>query len=92
VGLIRPSTVAVAALIDSSALYHAFLRHDLDQSAAVVRFLVAVPVSAAMLAMLRAITAPYRGPGRTIRAVAERLDTPQRRSTDRPGDQHADQQ
>jgi hypothetical protein len=82
VALARPSTVAVAVLIDSPALYDAFVQHTLDQSAALVRFLIAVPVSAAMLAVLRAITAPYRRPGRTIRAVAERLDAPDRRSAD----------
>jgi hypothetical protein len=72
--LARPSTVALAALLASSALFHAFARHDLDPSVAVLRFLIAVPVSAAMLAVLRAVTHAYRHPGPAIRAVAERLD------------------
>jgi hypothetical protein len=73
--LARPSTVALAAVIDSSALWHAFVQHDVTPSAALVRFLVAVPVSAAMLGLLRAVTEPYRRSGPTIRAVAERMDT-----------------
>lgn len=73
--LARPGTMALAAAIDSPALWHAFVEHDLAPSTALLRFLIAVPVSAAMLAVLRALTAPYRRPQSTIRAVAERLDT-----------------
>jgi hypothetical protein len=80
-GLTRPSTVALAALVDSPALWHAFVRHDLSASTAMLRFLIAVPVSAAMLAVLRAVTESYRRPGRPIRVVAARLDDQDRRST-----------
>jgi hypothetical protein len=64
----------VAALIDSPALWHAFVRHDMTASTALLRFLLAVPASALMLGLLRSVTAAYRRPGRPIRAVAERLD------------------
>jgi hypothetical protein len=73
--LARPGTLAVAAAIASPALWHAFVRQDLPPSTALLRFLIAVPVSAAMLALLRALTASYRQPEPPIRAVAERLDT-----------------
>ena len=82
----RPSTVALATLMDSSALWHAFVRHDVAASTALVRFLIAVPVSAAMLAILRTVTDPYRRPGPTIRAVAERLDGPDDRRTEQSGE------
>jgi hypothetical protein len=81
--LARPGTLALAAAIDSPALWHAFVAHDLTASTALLRYLVAVPVSAAMLAALRALTAPYRQPEPPIRAVAERLDT---RPEPPPGD------
>jgi hypothetical protein len=73
--LARPGALALAVAIDSPALWHAFVAHDLSASTALLRFLIAVPVSAAMLAVLRALTAPYHRPEQPIRAVAERLDT-----------------
>jgi hypothetical protein len=74
--LSRPSTLALAAAIDAPALWHAFALHDLPESTALLRYLIAVPVSAVMLAVLRALTTPYRKPAEApaIRAVAERLD------------------
>jgi hypothetical protein len=66
--LARYSTLMVAALIASPALWHAFVRQDLDPQEALTRFLIAVPVSALMLALLRGLTAGYgrdrRGPKR----------------------------
>ena len=57
--LIRPGTLLFAALISGPALWHAFVQHDLDASSALERFLIAVPVSAFMLAGLRSVTASY---------------------------------
>jgi hypothetical protein len=69
-----PATLALAVAIAAPALWHAFVVQDLPPSTALLRFLIAVPVSAAMLAVLRALTAPYRRPPERIQAVAERLD------------------
>jgi hypothetical protein len=55
-----PSTLLLAALIDSSALYHAFVLQDLDPASAMTRYLIAVPVSALMIAGLRFITRGYQ--------------------------------
>jgi hypothetical protein len=58
--LARYSTLLVAALIASPALWHAFVVHDLDSVEALTRFLIAVPVAAIMLALLRGLAAGYR--------------------------------
>jgi hypothetical protein len=73
-GLASPSTLLLAAAIDSPAIWHATVTQDLSGSAALVRFLIAVPVSAVMLAILRGMTASYRHKETPIKAVAERLD------------------
>jgi len=57
--LIRPSTVLVAAGISVPALWHAAVAGDLDPTVAMERFLIAVGVAAALLAVVRAVTAPY---------------------------------
>ena len=58
--LARWSTLIVAALIASPALWHAFVQQDMDYPAALTRYLIAVPVSALMLAVLRAMADGYR--------------------------------
>jgi hypothetical protein len=58
--LARWSTLIVAALITSPALWHAFVRQDMDYQTALTRFLIAVPVSALMLAVLRGMAEGYR--------------------------------
>jgi hypothetical protein len=72
--LVRPGALVLAAAIDAPAIYHAAVVHDLPGSTALLRFLIAVPVAAGMLAVLRAMTTPYRQPDTRIHAVAERLD------------------
>jgi len=57
--LARWSTLLLAALMAGPALWHAFVQKDLDYVTALTRFLMAVPVSAVMLAMLRGVTARY---------------------------------
>jgi hypothetical protein len=54
------STLLLAALLDSPALYHAFVAHDMDYTAALIRYLIAVVVAAVMLALLRAMANGYR--------------------------------
>jgi hypothetical protein len=73
--LARPSTLALAALIDAPAIWHTAVAHDMPPSTALLRFLIAVPVSAAMLAILRGLTSRYEQPEPAIQVVAERLDT-----------------
>jgi hypothetical protein len=57
--LIRPSTVLLATAISGPVLWEAFVSHSVDPTTAMERFLIAVPVSAVMLAGLRALTASY---------------------------------
>jgi hypothetical protein len=68
------ATLAVAAAIDSPAIWHAAVVQDLDGMTALYRFLIAVPVAAIMLSILRAVTETYGRDARTIRARAQRLD------------------
>jgi hypothetical protein len=58
--LARYSTLIVAALLTSPALWHAFVQHDLGYPEAATRFLIAVPVAAIMLWILRGLAAGYR--------------------------------
>lgn len=73
-GLAEPSTLGLAALISAPALWHGFVQHDLDPQTALIRFLVAVPVSAIMLSVFRSVIAGYRPPPKSRRVTAERLD------------------
>jgi len=59
VALIRPSTLLLATGMSAPALYHATVAGDLSATAAMERFLLAVAVSAVLLAGLRAVTASY---------------------------------
>jgi hypothetical protein len=68
------STLWVAAAIDSPAIWHAAVVHDLDGMTALYRYLIAVPVAAVMLAVLRSVTETYGRGEQTIRAHAQRLD------------------
>jgi hypothetical protein len=72
--LARLSTLGLAAVIDAPAIWHAAVGHDLPGETALLRYLIAVPVSAAMLAVFRAMTASYHHREAPIRAVSERLD------------------
>jgi hypothetical protein len=56
----RVSTLVLAALIASPALWQALVTHQMDLTTALTRFLIAVPVSAVMLAMVRGVAAGYR--------------------------------
>jgi hypothetical protein len=76
-GLARPSTLLLAALLSSAALWHAFVGHDLDVTTALTRFLIAVPVSAAMLALLRWLASGSPAPPKPAEP-----STPARRTTD----------
>jgi hypothetical protein len=58
--LARFSTLLLATLMASPALYHAFVTHDLEPTTALIRFLIAVPVAAIMLAVVRVVTSGYQ--------------------------------
>ncbi|MGI5236641.1 hypothetical protein [Dactylosporangium sp. CA-139066] len=55
----RFSTLFLALVIASPALYAGFVTHQLDQKTALLRLLIAVPVAAVMLGIFRMITRGY---------------------------------
>jgi hypothetical protein len=67
-GMARFSTLLLAAAIASPALHAAFVKQTLDPQTALLRFLIAVPVAAIMLAVVRAVTRDY-GKDRPRRAA-----------------------
>lgn len=60
-GLIRPSVLLLATLLSAPAIYR-FAVGDLDVTAALTRYLVAVAIAAVMLAGLRLVTSGYGKP------------------------------
>ena len=56
--MIRPSVLLFALLLSAPALYR-YVLDQLDISAVLIRFLIAVPVAAILLAGLRFVTAGY---------------------------------
>jgi hypothetical protein len=71
----RFSTLFLALLIASPALYAGFVTHHLDAQTALLRLLIAVPVAAIMLGLFRMITRGYGEP----------RDEPHPRTTAPPG-------
>ena len=59
--MIRPSVLLFALLMSAPALYR-YLTDEVDISQVLIRFLIAVPIAAVLLAGLRFVTAGY---GRT---------------------------
>jgi hypothetical protein len=59
VALIRPTTLLLATAMSAPAIWHATVAGDLTPTVAMERFLLAVVVSAVLLAGLRALTASY---------------------------------
>lgn len=84
--LARFPTLLLATLMASPALYHAFVAHDLDPTTALIRFLIAVPVAAIMLAVVRALTSGYKRTKRSEPIHAEAVTgtplPPARRAND----------
>ncbi|WP_327008676.1 hypothetical protein OHA72_16350 [Dactylosporangium sp. NBC_01737] len=58
----RFSTLFLALLIASPALYATFVTHQLDLETGLLRLLIAVPVAAVMLAVFRLVTRDYGKP------------------------------
>jgi uncharacterized membrane protein (DUF106 family) len=55
----RFSTLLLAAVLASPALYEAFVVGDLDVSTALIRYLIAVIVAAVMLSLFRMVVRAY---------------------------------
>jgi hypothetical protein len=64
-------TLLLAAAIDSPALYGAFVTGTMDPMTALVRYLIAIVVSAIMLAMLRSMANGYLNTPKPAPAEAE---------------------
>ena len=86
--MIRPSVLLFALVISAPALYR-YVLDQLDVTAVLIRFLIAVPVAAVLLAALRFVTAGY---GRTEEEPAATMVSPAPiasaetiRDADRPG-------
>jgi hypothetical protein len=58
--LARWSTLLLALLLSGPALWQTFVLHELDYTSAGIRYLIAVPVSAIMLALLRGLAGGYQ--------------------------------
>jgi hypothetical protein len=70
--MIRPSVLLFALLISAPALYR-YVIDQLDITAVLIRFLIAVPVAAILMAALRFVTAGY---GKTEEVPAATVVTP----------------
>jgi hypothetical protein len=57
--MLRPSVLGLAILLSTPALWSAFATGSLGITTALIRFLIAVPVAALMLTLLRMVTAGY---------------------------------
>jgi membrane protein implicated in regulation of membrane protease activity len=57
--MLRPSVLALAVLLSTPALWSAFVAGSMGITSALIRFLIAVPVAALMLALLQLVTASY---------------------------------
>jgi hypothetical protein len=56
--MIRPSVLVFALLMSAPALYR-YVLDQLDVAALLIRFLIAVPIAAILLAAVRFVTAGY---------------------------------
>lgn len=70
--MIRPSVLLFALVMSAPALYR-YVTDELDISQVLVRFLIAVPIAAVLLAGLRFVTAGY---GRTEESGTPAQPTP----------------
>jgi hypothetical protein len=72
--VIRPSVLLFALVLSAPALYR-FVLDEVDVTQVLIRFLIAVPVAAVLLAALRFVTAGYGKTEEEQTAVtATRLD------------------
>jgi hypothetical protein len=57
--MLRPSVLGLAVLLSTPALWAAFVTGSMGITTALIRFLIAVPVAALMVTLLRMVTAGY---------------------------------
>lgn len=57
--MLRPSVLGLAIVLSTPALWSAFVAGSMGITSALIRFLIAVPVAALMLTLLRTVTAGY---------------------------------
>ncbi len=57
--MFRPSVLLLAIVLSAPAMWSGFVSQTMGATEALVRFLIAIPVAAVMLALLRAVTAGY---------------------------------
>jgi hypothetical protein len=80
-------TLLIAALLDSPALYQAFVQHDMDYTTALTRYLIAVVIAAIMVSMLKGLSSGWLRANEAAKTAdqAEAAEpNPARRSTDAP--------
>lgn len=58
--MFKPSVLMLALALSSTTLWSAFVSGSMSITAALIRFLIAVPVAAAMLLVLRMVTSSYQ--------------------------------
>ena len=79
--MIRPSVLLFALLMSAPAVYR-YVLDEIDVTEVLIRFLIAVPIAAILLAGLRFVTAGYgrtEEPGTPVRPTPDRgtgSDTP----------------
>jgi hypothetical protein len=76
--MFRFSTLGLAAAMSSPAFWQAFVTGSLDPTTALIRFLIAIPVAAILLALPRTVVRYYRRrqPVQPVQADASRTDRP----------------
>lgn len=57
--MFKPSTLLIAVVLSSTALWSGFVTGSMSVTSALIRFLIAVPVAAAMTFAFRMIVAGY---------------------------------
>ncbi|HEX2902196.1 MAG TPA: hypothetical protein VHO01_01955 [Jatrophihabitans sp.] len=57
--MFKPSTLLIAVVLSSTALWSGFVTGSMSVTTALIRFLIAVPIAAAMTFALQAITRSY---------------------------------
>ena len=84
--MLRPSVLLLAILLSTPALWSAFAAGSMGITTALIRFLIAVPVAALMLALLRMVTSGYSRQAlrrQLAAAVAARAEATEQRTADR---------
>ena len=80
--MLRPSTLGLAVLLSTPALWAAFAAGSLGITTALIRFLIAVPVAALMVTLLRMVTASYSRQALRRQLAAAAVELRQRQAAD----------